>query len=75
MKVVSAILGHSTSSFTMDVYAVVAQELAEAAAVAIAAYVPRKARRRQQDPPRASFVPAGARYAQFRGHRQRHGDV
>ena len=35
VKVVSAILGHSTSAFTMDVYAVVAEELAEAAAVAI----------------------------------------
>ena len=43
IKVVSAILGHSTSAFTMDVYAVVAEELAEAAAVAIAAFVPRKA--------------------------------
>jgi hypothetical protein len=29
----------------MDVYAVVAEELAEAAAVSIAAYVPRKARK------------------------------
>lgn len=44
IKVVSAILGHSTSSFTMDVYAVVAEELAEAAAVAIASFVPRKGR-------------------------------
>jgi ApbE superfamily uncharacterized protein (UPF0280 family) len=44
VKVVSAILGHSTSSFTMDVHAVVAEELAEAAAVAIAAFVPRKAK-------------------------------
>jgi integrase len=44
IKVVSAILGHATSAFTMDVYAVVAEELAEAAAVAIAAFVPRKAR-------------------------------
>jgi integrase len=43
VKVVSAILGHSTSSFTMDVYAVVAEELAEAAATAIAAFVPRRA--------------------------------
>jgi hypothetical protein len=42
----------------MDVYAVVAVELAKASAVAIAAYVPRKARRRQNDPRRASFVPA-----------------
>jgi len=45
IKVVSAILGHSTSAFTMDVYAVVAEELAEAAAVAIAAFVPRGAAR------------------------------
>ena len=44
IKVVSAILGHSTTAFTMDVYAVVAEELSEAAAVAIAAFVPRKAR-------------------------------
>jgi integrase len=44
VKVVSAILGHSTSSFTMDVYAVVAEELAAAAAVAIAAFVPRMAK-------------------------------
>ena len=43
IKVVSAILGHSTSAFTMAVYAVVAEELAEAAAVAIAAFVPRRA--------------------------------
>jgi integrase len=42
VKVVSDILGHSTSAFTMDVYAVVADELA--AAVAIATFVPRKAR-------------------------------
>ena len=45
VKVVSAILGHSTSAFTMDVYAVVAEELAEAAAVAIAGFVPRKTKR------------------------------
>ena len=45
IKVVSAILGHSTSAFTMDVYAVVAEELADAAAVAIAAFIPRKASR------------------------------
>jgi integrase len=41
-KVISEILGHSTVSFTMDVYAEVAEELADAAATAIAAYVPRK---------------------------------
>ncbi len=40
-KVVSEIMGHSTVSFTMDTYEVVAEELAEAAAVAIAALVPR----------------------------------
>ena len=39
-EVVSEILGNSTAAFTMDVYAVVAEELAEAAAVAIAAFVP-----------------------------------
>ena len=43
VKVVSEILGHSTAAFTMDVYAVVAEELAEAAAAAIAAYMPRRA--------------------------------
>jgi len=36
VKVVSEILGHSTVSLTMDVYAVVAEKSAEAAAVAIA---------------------------------------
>jgi len=41
-KVVLEILGHSTVAFTMDVSAVVAEELAEAAAVAIAAFVPAK---------------------------------
>ena len=41
-KVVTETLGHSRSSFTMDVYTEVAEELAEAAAVAIAAFVPRK---------------------------------
>lgn len=46
VKVVSAILGHSTSAFTMDVYAVVAEELAEAAATAIAAFVPRRGRKK-----------------------------
>ena len=49
IKVVSSILGHSTSAFTMDVYAVVAEELGEAAAAAIAAFVPR----------RANIVPTG----------------
>jgi integrase len=43
VKIVSAILGHSTSAFTMDVYAVAADELA-AAAVTIASFIPRKTR-------------------------------
>jgi integrase len=43
-KVVSEVLGHSTVAFTMDVYTSVAEELAESAASAIAAYVPRKGR-------------------------------
>lgn len=44
-KVVSEILGHSTVAFTMDVYTEVAEELAEAAADALAAYVPRAPRK------------------------------
>jgi len=44
-KVVSEVLGHSTVAFTMDVYTSVAEELAESAASAIAAYIPRKARK------------------------------
>jgi integrase len=44
VKLVREILGHATSSFTRDVYAVVAEELAEAAAVAIAAFIAHKAR-------------------------------
>jgi hypothetical protein len=46
------ILGHATSAFTADVYTEVAQELADAAAAAIAALVPRKSTSR------ASNVPA-----------------
>jgi hypothetical protein len=34
------LLGHASSSFTADVYAVVAEELTEAAAVAVAAFEP-----------------------------------
>ncbi len=37
-------LGHSTVSFTMDVYTEVLEELADNAASAIAAYVPRKSK-------------------------------
>ena len=40
---ISEILGHSTSAFTVDVYTEVAEELAESAAAAIAAFVPRRA--------------------------------
>lgn len=42
-KVISETRGHSTVSFTMDVYASVAEELAEAAAAATAAFIPRRA--------------------------------
>jgi hypothetical protein len=42
MKVVGEVLGHSTVAFTADVYVTVADELAEAAASAIEAFVPRK---------------------------------
>jgi len=41
-KVISKILGHATSAFTMDVYTEVAEELADAAAAAIAALIPRQ---------------------------------
>ena len=40
IKVISEILGHATSAFTADVYTEVAEELADAAAVALAAYIP-----------------------------------
>ncbi|HUZ24837.1 MAG TPA: site-specific integrase [Streptosporangiaceae bacterium] len=43
-KVVSEILGHASTSFTKDVYTVVAEELAEEAARAISAFVPRRSR-------------------------------
>ena len=43
VKAIPDMLGHATVAFTMDVYAEVAEELAEAAAVAIAAYIPRRA--------------------------------
>jgi integrase len=44
IKAISEMLGHATSAFTADVYTEVAEELAEAAAVAIGAYIPRRAR-------------------------------
>ncbi len=37
-------MGHATSAFTADVYVTVTEELAEAAASSIAAFVPRKNR-------------------------------
>jgi integrase len=43
VKMVSAILGHAMSSFTMDVYAVATEEMSEQAAAAISAYIPRRA--------------------------------
>ncbi len=48
MKVVSEMLGHATMAFTADVYTSVSEELAESAATAIAAFVPRKSRVSQQ---------------------------
>jgi integrase len=56
-KVVSEVLGHSSVSFTMDVYTEVAEELAESAASAIAAFVPRKSK---IVPARAKTVPNAA---------------
>jgi integrase len=44
-KVISEILGHATVAFTMDTYTEVAEELADAAPAAIAAYIPRRAER------------------------------
>jgi hypothetical protein len=38
------ILGHATTAFTMDVYTEVAEELADAAAEALSAYIPRAPR-------------------------------
>ncbi|MCK9894735.1 site-specific integrase [Frankia sp. AgB32] len=55
MKLVADVLGHASANFTRDVYAVVAGELAEAAAVAIEAFVPRRNRR---EAVRAINVPA-----------------
>jgi integrase len=55
VKVVSEVLGHSTVAFTADIYVTVAEELADAAASAIEAFVPRK---NKIVPGRASNVPA-----------------
>jgi hypothetical protein len=41
-KVISQMLGHATGAFTMDVYTEVAEEPHEAAAEAIAAFIPRR---------------------------------
>jgi len=41
---ISEILGHATVAFTMDTYTEVAEELADAAAAAIAALIPRRSR-------------------------------
>ncbi len=43
-KVISKMLGHATTAFTMDVYTEVAEELADAAATAIASFIPRRAK-------------------------------
>ncbi|TMR90751.1 tyrosine-type recombinase/integrase [Nonomuraea basaltis] len=57
IKVISETLGHATSAFTSDVYTSVAEELQEQAAVAIAAFVPR---RKRSAAVRAINVPSGA---------------
>ena len=44
IKIVQEMLGHSTSSFTRDVYTSAVPEIASAAAEAVAAIVPRRAR-------------------------------
>lgn len=44
-KFVSEVLGHASVSFTKDVYAVVAEEMAEDATRRIAAFIPRQKRR------------------------------
>ena len=44
LKVVSETMGHATAAFTADVYVTVLEEISEAAAVAIADFVPRKQR-------------------------------
>ncbi|HUK72224.1 MAG TPA: tyrosine-type recombinase/integrase [Streptosporangiaceae bacterium] len=44
LKVTSEILGHASSAFTADVYTSVSEELAESAASAIGAFIPRATR-------------------------------
>jgi len=44
IKVISEILGHASTSFTDEAYTVVAEELAEQAAQAIASFIPRRSR-------------------------------
>lgn len=56
IKVISEIMGHATSAFTADIYTEVAEELAEAAAVAIASFIPRKGRMAAGS---ANIVPTG----------------
>jgi integrase len=54
-KVISEILGHATVAFTMDTYTEVAEELADAAAAALAPYIPR--RQVQDDGPGLGRLP------------------
>lgn len=56
IKFVSEILGHASVSFTMDIYAVVAEEMAEDATRRIAAFIPRQNRLSAVG---ASSVPSG----------------
>jgi integrase len=57
LKVVSQTMGHATAAFTADVYVTVLEEMAEAAASAIEAFVPRKGK---SAPGRAINVSYGA---------------
>jgi integrase len=43
-KVIAEILGHATVAFTMDTYTEVVEEVADAAAASIAAFIPRQGR-------------------------------
>lgn len=54
IKVISEILGHASTSFTDDVCTVVVEELAEQAAQAVSASVPRRQRQTAPDP----FMPS-----------------
>ncbi|MQA86720.1 MAG: tyrosine-type recombinase/integrase [Streptosporangiales bacterium] len=59
IKAISDMLGHASTSFTDDVYTAVAEELAEQAASAIMAFVPRRNRRDDSSIVRTINGPSG----------------